>query len=122
MAVALVVVAAATVVGLAVGGAPERDVRFSVLTDVQPTLPAVVATTPPATVPETPAPPTAPKTSSEGSSEVVYSDDQGVKVVNSGTATASTGGNTVVGPGSASVVNGPVSAVGNSSEVRVDRP
>ena len=52
---------------------------------------------------------------------VVRSDAGGVTVVNEGSAVASTGGNTVIGPPDASVSNGPVSAVGNSAEVRVSR-
>ena len=56
------------------------------------------------------------------STTVVRSDAGGITVVNEGSAVASTGGNTVIGPPDATVVNGAVSAVGNSSEVRVSRP
>lgn len=57
------------------------------------------------------------------SSTVVTSPSGGVTVVNEGSAAASTGGNTVLGaPGGATVVNGPVTAVGNASQVRISQP
>ena len=55
------------------------------------------------------------------SSTVVRSGAGRVTVVNEGSGWASTGGNTVFGPPDAHVSNGPVSAVGSSSEVRVSR-
>lgn len=57
------------------------------------------------------------------SSTVVVTGGGRVSVVSSGAAVASTGGNTVVGSnqpgGQASVVNGPVTAIGSSSDVQV---
>ena len=70
-----------------------------------------------------------PKTAATRSTTVVRADAGGVTVVNEGSATASSGGNTVVGPPSAqgpsgpgsgvTVDEGPVTAVGNSAEVRI---
>ena len=120
-AVALTVVVVAPVVAVLLGHANERDTPVAVISETQTAVPVVVNTTS-LSVPAPPELPPATKTVTEGSSEVVYSEEEGVKVVNSGSAGASTGGNTAVGPGSATVVNGPVSAVGNSSEVRINRP
>jgi hypothetical protein len=56
------------------------------------------------------------------STTVVQAGGGRVSVTNEGSATASTGGNVAIGPESATVVNGPVTAVGNSADVRVSRP
>lgn len=65
---------------------------------------------------------TGPKAAPSRSTTVVRTDAGGVTVVNSGSESVNTGNNTVIGPGSATVTNGPANAAGNSSTVRVGPP
>jgi len=116
----------AIVAALALARQPDRVEPVAVVGHSQVLSPTT--TLAPAAVPvptPTPSPTPAPAAvavAASRSSTVVESGSGRVSVTNEGSAVASTGGNTVVGPGSASVVNGPVSAVGNQSEVRVSRP
>lgn len=89
-------------------------------------LPAVVREStvdPPPTAAGPAAPPVVQATASQSSTVIETDGGRSVTIVNSGSAVASTGGNTVIGSdqpgGHATVVNGPVTAVGNSSDVRV---
>jgi hypothetical protein len=119
LAIAILTVAAVAV--LVLRHAPQQDGSGAVLSGREPASAAVPTTTSP-TIPE-PVPEPPPSTIlMEGSSEVVATDAGGVTIVNSGSASASTGGNTAVGPDAGTVVTGPVSVVGNSSEVRISRP
>jgi hypothetical protein len=120
----VVVVAAAAFAALAFlrpsdDGAPVAVVGHTGIVQLTSTTAAPVAAAPaptPTTAPQ-------PKVVANRSSTVVHADAGSVTVVSSGEAVASTGGNTVLGtPDGASVVNGPVTAVGNSSEVRISRP
>ena len=111
------------IAGAAVGGAllagTEHREPVAVVGHAGPTSVEATTTSP---VPPSPAPTSSvvsPKVATGKSSSVVRSDARGVTIVNEGSAVASTGGNTVIGPPDASVSNGPVSAVGNASEVRV---
>ena len=84
----------------------------------------LTTTTPAAPLPvPAPAPTTTtkpkPKAAATRSTTVVRSDAGGVTVVNEGSASASTGNNTVIGPPSATVNEGPVTAVGNAADVRI---
>ena len=111
------------------GPEPERPLAVTGHAGVETTTTTTAA---PATAPA-PAPTTTtkpkPRAAVTRSTTVARSDAGGVTVVNEGSATASSGGNTVVGPPSAqspsgpqsgvTVDEGPVTAVGNSAEVRI---
>ena len=120
-AVGLVLVAVVAVAALVLLRAPGGEQPVAVVghrgLPPQPsstTVPAMTASTPTTTAKPT-------VVVANRSRTVVRSDAGGVTVVNEGSAVAGTGGNTVIGPPHASVSNGPVSAVGNSAEVRVSR-
>ena len=111
------------VLALTVRAAPEEDRPVALVGHAGAPAPPSTTTPPVPTTAMIPVPTTAkPTAAASRSSTVVRSDAGGrVTVVNEGSAVASTGGNTVIGPPDASMSNGPVSAVGNSSEVRVSR-
>lgn len=121
--VSVAVLVALAVLGGAALGVPEDDRPVAVVGH------AGVTTPPPSTTVPVPKTASAPPTTAgpaaavaTRATTVVRSDSAGVKVTNTGSAVASTGGNTVIGPPDARVSNGPVSAVGNASEVRITRP
>ena len=101
---------------LAGGGEPDRPVAVVGHAGTVDTVPAT--TTAPAPAPTTTTKPK-PKAAATRSTTVVRADGGGLTVVNEGSATASSGNNTVVGPPSAHVNEGPVTAVGNRAEVRI---
>ena len=104
--------------------APDRPVATIGHAGLEPT----TTTAAPALAPTTTTKPT-PKAATTRSTTVVRADAGGVTVVNEGSATASSGNNTVIGPpsgqgpsgpqGGVTVNEGPVTAVGNSAEVRI---
>lgn len=108
--------------GLAALAVPDHDPPVAVVGHAGVTVPPPSTTIP---VPTTAtAPPTTAKPAADvatRSTTVVRSGSGGVNVTNSGSAVASTGGNTVIGPPDASVTKGPASAVG-TSEVRITPP
>ncbi len=110
---AFVLLAAGAVVALALLGVPEEQHPVAVVGHTGP--PETSTTMTVTTVPPTPTTPKAPVVAVSRSSTVVRTDAGGVTVVNEGSAVASTGGNTVIGPPDATVVNGPATAVGNVS-------
>ena len=122
-ALILAVAVAVATLGLTVLAGSSADRPVAVVGHTGPPMGEVTTTAPVPTTAEVP-PATVANTKvavANRSSTVVRSDSGGVRVVNEGSAVASTGGNTVIGPPDASVSNGPVTAVGNSSEVRITR-
>ena len=94
--------------------APERPVATIGHAGVEPT----TTTAAPAPAPTTTTKPK-PKAPATRSTTVVRTDAGGLTVVNEGSATASSGNNTVIGPPSAHVNEGPVTAIGNTADVRI---
>ena len=118
-----VIVLGAVVAGVVLLAAPDQERPLAVVGHTGVSVPGQPATTAATPVPTTATPAPKPTVVTSRSSTVVTSSSGGVTVVNEGSALASTGGNTVIGaPDGATVVNGPVTAVGNASEVRVSRP
>ena len=115
--VGLAMVGAAALIAVALLRSPEPDRPLAV------TGHAGVETTSTTPAPAPPAPTTTtapkPKVAATRSTTVVRTDAGGVTVVNEGSATASSGSNTVIGPPSAQVNEGPVTAVGNAADVRI---
>jgi hypothetical protein len=119
--IALAVVAAialAAAVLLAGRADPTQPVAVVGHTGTADAVPASTTAPPPAPAPTTTSKPK-PQAAATRSTTVVRSDAGGLTVVNEGSATASSGGNTVIGPPCAQVNEGPVSAVGNSADVRI---
>jgi len=126
---AIAILALATAALLAGGGGPERPVAVVGHTGAVEAVPATTTTT--ATAPPAPTTTTKPKPKAAAtrSTTVVRADAGGVTVINEGSATASSGNNTVIGPPSAqgpsgpgsgvTVDEGPVTAIGNTAEVRL---
>lgn len=122
--VGLAVVGAAALIAVALIRAPEPDRPLAV------TGHAGVETTTTAAAPAPTTTTTAkPRAAATRSTTVVGADAGGLTVVNQGSATASSGNNTAVGPPSAqgpsgpgsgvTVNEGPVTAIGNSADVRI---
>jgi hypothetical protein len=113
-----VIVLALVVAGALLLAAPDEERPLAVVGRTGATSLPATAAAPPST---SPPPTTKPAVATPNrSSTAVRHEAGGVTVTNEGSARASTGGNTVVGaPDGASVVNGPVTAVGNASEVRI---
>ena len=96
--------------------APERPVATVGHAGQEPTTTTPAAA--PAPAPTTTTEPKA-KAAATRSTTVVRTDAGGLTVVNEGSATASSGNNTVIGPPTATVNEGPVTAIGNSADVRI---
>jgi hypothetical protein len=129
---ALVVVATlalAAAVLLAGGADPTQPVAVVGHTGAPEPLPTTTAAPAPAPASTTTTKPKPKTAAATRSTTVVRSDAGGVTVVNEGSSTASSGNNTVIGPPSAqgpsgpqsgvTVNEGPVTAVGNSADVRI---
>ena len=118
---ALVVVATLVLAAAALLARPEADRPVATVghAGVETTATTAVPARAPAPATTTTTKPKPKTATATRSTTVVRSDAGGVTVVNEGSASASTGGNIVVGPPSATVNEGPVTAVGNSAEVRI---
>lgn len=116
-------------VALRPGAEPDRPVATVGHAGAEPA-PTTTATPPaPAPAPATTTTAPTPRAAATRSTTVVRTDAGGVTVVNEGSASASSGNNTVIGPPSAqgpsgpqsgvTVTEGPVTAVGNAADVRI---
>ncbi len=110
-----VLLVAAAVLAVAVLARPDEDRPLAVVGHAETTTTATSTTKAPTTSTTAPGRTVV----STRSTTVVRSDGGSVTVVNEGSASASTGDNTVIGPPSATVNEGAVTAVGNSAEVRI---
>ena len=111
---AVVGAAALIVVALVRGPEPDRPLAVTGHAGVETT------TTTPAAAPAPTTTTTAkPRAAATRSTTVVGTGAGGLTVVNVGSATASSGNNTVIGPPSAQVNEGPVTASGNTADVRI---
>ena len=122
---AVATLALATAALLAAGPEPDRPVAVVGHAGVETT----TTTAAPAPAPATTTTTAKPKVAATRSTTVVRAEGGGLTVVNEGSATASSGNNTVVGPPSAqgpsgpqsgvAVNEGPVTAIGNRADVRI---
>lgn len=115
---AIATLALATAALLAGGGEPDRPVAVVGHAGTVDAVPATTAIPPPAPAPTTTTTPK-PKAAATRSTTVVRADAGGLTIVNEGSATASSGNNTVIGPPAAHVDEAPVTAVGNAADVRI---
>ena len=120
MTLAAIATLALAIAALLAGrGVPDRPVAVVGHAGTVEAVPATTTTTATATPAPTTTTKPKPKAAATRSTTVVRADAGGVTVVNEGSATASSGNNTVIGPPSAHVDEGPVTAIGNTAEVRI---